>query len=497
MRSSARLTPLLAAIALTLAACSGEEAAPFGTAEVTVEPVAQVISTPASVVARTYPATVRTEERADVVAPGTATVAVLEVADGDAVVAGQRLGRLTSDALTTALRSAEAARTSAVGTLRAAEDARTLIEQRAPEDPLSHPDRIDEIGAQLINIREDIATYRADEDQLRLRAALAREQQLLTELDQWVRSGDNVTTARAALVQAEQSLAQARRAVADLVLVAPFDGVVRLAPDLTAGGERRVAVGSDLAPGQPVVSVTGDGLRVDLVVREADLAPVTEGARVVVDLEAYPGTPVAGRVLRVERSGVESTFTAEVVLDDAAGLPLRDGLTGTAVLPELAFADRFEINLEVDEIDVVLVATGQQVSVELDALRGRPLLGTIVALAATPERSATGATIYRARVRLDAPDGDAPPLRGGLTGTGDVEVQRLEGPLTVPSTALRRSGRSEVVFVVRNGVAVEVPVRVLAFGEVRAAVEGELSAGEQVITIGVERIEDGAPVEVG
>jgi len=299
MRSSARLTPLLAAIALTLAACSGEEAAPFGTAEVTVEPVAQVISTPASVVARTYPATVRTEERADVVAPGAATVAVLEVADGDAVVAGQRLGRLTSDALTTALRSAEAARTSAVGTLRAAEDARTLIEQRAPEDPLSHPDRIDEIGAQLINIREDIATYRADEDQLRLRAALAREQQLLTELDQWVRSGDNVTTARAALVQAEQSLAQARRAVADLVLVAPFDGVVRLAPDLTAGGERRVAVGSDLAPGQPVVSVTGDGLRVDLVVREADLAPVTEGARVVVDLEAYPGTPVAGRDRRV------------------------------------------------------------------------------------------------------------------------------------------------------------------------------------------------------
>ena len=495
MRSSSRLT-LLAAVVLAIAACSGEDVAPFGTAAVTVEPVVQVISTPASVVARTYPATVRTEERADVVAPGASSVASLEVADGDVVVAGQRLGRLTSDALTTALRSAEAARASAVATLRAAEDARTLILQRAPEDPLSHPDRIDEIGAQLSVVREDIATYRADEDQLRLRAALAREQQLLTELDQWVRAGDSVTTAEAGLVQADQSLAQARRAVADLVLVAPFDGVVRLAPDLATGGERRVAVGSDLAPGQPVVSVTGDGLRVDLTVREADLAPVAEGARVVVELEAYPGTPVAGRVLRVERSGIESTFIAEVVLDDTAGLPLRDGLTGTAALPGLTFSDRFEVRLEVDEVDVVLVATGQQVAVELDALRGRPLLGTIVALASTPERSATGATIYRARVRLDAPD-DEPPLRGGLTGTGDVEVQRLEGPLTVPSTALRRSGRSEVVFVVRGGVAVEVPVRVLAFGEVRAAVEGELREGERVITVGVERIEDGASVEVG
>jgi len=493
---------LILATALALAACTGEETAPFATAEVTVEPVAQVISTPATVVARTYPATVRTDEQADVVAPGASTIETLDVEDGDTVVAGQRLGRLTSDALTTALRQAESARTSAAASLRAAEDARTLIEQRAPEDPLSHPDRIDEIGAQLINVREDIATYRADEDQLRLRIALAREQQLLTELDQWVRAGDNVTTAAAALAQAEQSLRQARRAVADLVLVAPFDGVVRLAPDLAAGGARRVTVGSDLAPGQPVLTVTGAALRVELTVQEADLAPVAEGARVTVDLEAYPGTPVAGRVVRVERAaavgpGTAPSFVAEVELDDVAGLPLRDGLTGTAVLPDLAFSERFEIRLEVDEIDVVLVETGQQVAIELDALRGAPLAGTIVALAATPERSATGATIYRARVRLDAPGGGTPPLRGGLTGTGDVEVERFEGRLTVPSTALRRSGRSEVVFVVRGGIAVEVPVRVLAFGEVRAAIEGELQAGERVITVGVERVEDGAPVEVG
>jgi hypothetical protein len=219
-----------------------------------------------------------------------------------------------------------------------------------------------------------------------------------------------------------------------------------------------------------------------------------------VDLEAYPGVPLQGRIDRIVGAPTTgptgATFVAEVVLDDDAGLALRDGLTGTAVLTDLAFAERFEIRLEVDEIDVVLVEVGQQVSIELDALRGQPLAGTIVALATTPERSATGATVYRARVRLDAPDGDAPPLRGGLTGTGDVEVQRLDAPLTVPSTALRRSGGNEVVFVVRGGVAVEVPVRVLAFGDLRAAVEGDLRAGEQVITLGIERIEDGAPVVV-
>jgi multidrug efflux pump subunit AcrA (membrane-fusion protein) len=506
-----RPTAILIALAVTLAACDRGDEAPFGTAEVTVEPVAQVISTPASVVARTYSATVRAAARVDVVAPGAATLAELDVEDGDTVTAGQRLGRLTSDALMTALRQAEAARTSALMALRSAEDVLARGSERPAEDPLRYRDRIEEVEAELFELRKDVVEYRADEDETRLRAALLREQQLLAEYDAWVRQVDGVTAGRTTLQQAEQALVQARRAVADLVLIAPVDGVVRIAVDALAGAGRGLTIGSDVAPGQPVVTLTAeDGFLADLAVAEADLAPVTEGALVAIDLEAFPGTPVTGTVRRVVRaaagpaapaapgsvgaSGV--SFIAEVALDDAVGIVLRDGLTGMAVLTDLAFADRFEVRLEVDEIDVVLVEAGQQVSIELDALRGQPLAGTIVALATTPERSATGATVYRARVRLDAPDGDAPPLRGGLTGTGDVEVQRLDAPLTVPSTALRRTGRSEVVFVVRRGVAVEVPVRVLAFGDLRAAVEGDLRAGEQVITLGIERIEDGAPVVV-
>jgi len=42
-----------------------------------------------------------------------------------------------------------------------------------------------------------------------------------------------------------------------------------------------------------------------------------------------------------------------------------------------------------------------------------------------------------------------------------------------------------------------VPVTVLAFGDLRAAVEGDLTPGERVITSGVERAEDGVAVEVG
>jgi len=511
------------AVALVVAACSGDEVAPFGTAEVTVEPVAQVISAPADVIDRTYAATVRAAARVDVTAPGVATLTRLDVSDGDEVVAGQTLGVLRSDALLVALRQAEAAVASARVQRSGSQSALDRIEGRVPNEQQVFDSRAEEVDILIANTRADIVDAQNDG---RLSGAMRdavvaglrlQEQVLLAEREERLQAIAQVGAAQASVTQAEQALAQARRAVADLTLTAPVDGVVRLASDLAAGGGRSIGVGADVSPGQPVLTVTPtEGFRVELDVPESALAPVVEGVRVSVDLEAFPGTPVSGTVVRVVTSSVTAgaasagaggalpgasaatggRFVAEVALDDEAGLPLREGLTGVASLPGLPFAQRYEVQLEVDEVDVVLVAVGQQVVVEVDALRSTPLTGTIVALATAPERSPTGATFYRARVRLDAPVEDV-PLRGGLTGTADVEVQRLDGELTVPSTALLRSGGSEVVYVVRGGIAVEVPVAVLAFGEVRAAVRGELQAGERVVTTGVERVEAGAPVEVG
>ena len=559
---AARPVAVLAVLALVGAACGDETAAPFGTAPVTVEPVVRVISTPASVVARTYAATVREATRIEVTAPAVATIVELDVADGDEVTEGQRLGRLRSDAVLTQIRQAESVRQVAFANERGLRDQLALVESQPVQSPNEFPDRITEAQTLLERTLAEVERLReAGATDAEINAQLVVAQQLRTELAVWAGLNDQVATAESALVAADQTLRQARAAANALVLVAPADGSVRLGADLAAGGGRPVEVGTALAPGQTIValvsrSVGGDdvqGLRVELDVPEAALAPVTIGASVELDLEAYPGVRLTGRVERITDAsdraigagsglpavpdglldglagglgglagglggalggalggvlpslpgGVSggdtstATFVAEVALDDDAGLPLRPGLTGVAVLPGLSFSERFEVRLDVDEIDVLLIEEGQPVVVELDALRGTLLTGTIVAIAATPERGATGSTSYRTRVRLDVPEGDAPRLRGGLTGIGDVEVQRLEGPLTVPSTALRRLGGSEVVYVVRDGVAVEVPVRVLAFGEARAAIEGDVAEGEQVVTIGVERVEAGQTVRTG
>ena len=513
MRHPLRALAGLTVLTVIVAACGGEEVAPFGTGEVTVEPVSQVISTPATLSARTFAATVREAASVDVLAPAVATVERFDVADGTVVTEGQRLGTLRSQALTTSLRQAESTYLGALMNERSAVDALARANATPPVNADIYENRNEEV--QIL-----YAEALAEADRLRrvgaafaeIRAQEILAQQYRTEYDAWVRLNDAVTSASAALRSAEQALDQARAAASDLTLVAPIAGTVRIATDRVAGGGRTLTEGSDVTAAQPIVTVTATGgHRVDLTVPETDLAPVAVGARVAVDLEAFPGTALTGRVTRIVAApapvatGVtaatptSATFVAEVELDGDAGLELRDGLTGTGSLDDLAFGDRYEVTLEVDEVDVVLVAVGQPVSIELDALRATPLTGTIVAIAAAPVRNATGATVYPTRVRLDAPEGAAelPTLRGGLTGTGDVEVERLEAPLAVPSIALLRSGGNEVVFVVRDGAAVEVPVTVLAFGDLRAAIEGDLEPGEQVITTGIERVRDGDPVEVG
>jgi HlyD family secretion protein len=489
---------------LVLAGCSSEDVPGFGTAEVTVEPVTQVISSPATVVARTYAASVEAGSRSDLVAPGPASVVRLEVTDGEEVTAGTTLAVLRSDTLSLNLRQAEAALASARSAAAIAAAASDRATQRVAIDTAQFETRDEERQARIGSIELDLERGEAV-TLAPSRGLLLRElQQLYAERDERDAALSRASDARAQVIAAELALAQARRAVAELTLTAPFDGVVSLAPDLLAGGRQALGVGSDVGPNQPIVTVTGaDAYRVQLLVPEADLAPLTVGAAVAIDLEAFPGRSLFGTVRRVdlaEQRGASGTsFTAEVGVADTQGLALRPGLTGVATLPALAFSERFEIVLEVDEIDVVLVDVGQRVSVEVDALRDRPLTGTIVALSQSPQRVATGGTIYRTRVRLDEPapiDGALPNLRGGLTGTADIEVQRIEGALTVPTTALLRSGGSEVVYVVRGGIAVEVAVSVLAFGEARAAIVGELTAGERVITTGVERATPGVAVDL-
>lgn len=153
----------------------------------------------------------------------------------------------------------------------------------------------------------------------------------------------------------------------------------------------------------------------------------------------------------------------------------------------------FTAELQVDELDVIEVERGQPVALRVDAFPGVSLRGEVDRVAISPDRGPTGGALYPVSVRLtEVPDEVA--LRVGLTASAEIEVRRLDGELVVPTSALLRRGGQEVVYVVRDGRAVEVAVTVAAIGDETAALEGALATGEQVVTIGVELMEDGTEV---
>jgi multidrug efflux pump subunit AcrA (membrane-fusion protein) len=68
-------------------------------------------------------------------------------------------------------------------------------------------------------------------------------------------------------------------------------------------------------------------------------------------------------------------------------------------------------------------------------------------------------------------------LRVGLTASSEIVVREVDGETVVPTSALLRRGREDLVRVVRDGIVHDVVVQVDAIGDQRAAVTGDLEEG--------------------
>ncbi|MCC5949536.1 MAG: HlyD family efflux transporter periplasmic adaptor subunit [Nitriliruptoraceae bacterium] len=288
------------------------------------------------------------------------------------------------------------------------------------------------------------------------RAQFAEASRQLAAAEQDLSASTDATEAaqraavEAQVAQAEQALQAAEAQLEERTVVAPIGGTVEFIRD--GGG--------------------GAGGGLDALGGLGDLGGLADGLGGLGDLGDLAPPANAG-------GGGARAGALEVGTAVSAGEPL----------VRVYDLGRFTAELEVDELDVVEVALGQEVTLAIDALPALDVRGTVERVALAPTRDATGGSLYAVGVALDgAPD---PELRIGLTAAAEIEVRRLDGDLVVPTSALLRRGGQEVVYRVEDGVAREVPVTVAAIGDIDAAVEGDLEVGDEVVTLGVELIEDG------
>ncbi len=200
----------------------------------------------------------------------------------------------------------------------------------------------------------------------------------------------------------------------------------------------------------------------------------------------------------------KATLTAPfdgVVVFNAVGAPGTDGTTpkasvGAAVAPGSApftVVDLTSLNFDaqVDEADVAKVKTDMTAKVSLDAFVTTTFPGKVKSIRATAIQTTTGGIAFPVLVAIDS---TKERLLLGMSGSVDIEVNAVNGALTIPIEAVLDDSGKKFVFVVKNDKVSKVEITTGALTDTRAQVLTGLSAGDTVATNNLTALKDGMTV---
>lgn len=159
-------------------------------------------------------------------------------------------------------------------------------------------------------------------------------------------------------------------------------------------------------------------------------------------------------------------------------------IAGVTVSPtdlfQIVNPDSLYFAIVIDEEDIGLVASGQNVVVTLDAFADQELAGTVGAIDFNPTTSASGSTAYEAKVMLPL-DLLADKYRLGLNGVAQVTISEKNNALTIPLDSLIERDDSSIVRVLENGLPQEKKIEVGITTDDWAEILSGISETDQVI----------------
>lgn len=358
-----------------------------------------------------------------------------------------------------------------------------------------------------------------------------RTGQFLLEIDPKALSGQlergeaSVAAARSSLEQSQTALAQAR-ATLDLA-----QQTLKRQQDLWKDGlttkEALEKAQNDVTLGQASLTAREQEIEMrqqQIRQEQASLATTRYSLNQVI-----LNSPIDGLVTR---RNIEQGETAVMGTMNNAG----------TVLLTIADMSVLDAEVEVDETDIPMVSLGQQAKVTIDAIPDRTFKGHVTEIGNSPTQSTSTtqstsgqrqATTFTVKVTLDE---QVPDVRPGFTCTAEITTATRQHVVAVPIQSLtvremlyndkgelvhepppRKSGveptvaastepppghtrkETEGVFVLRDGRAVFVPVKVGIAGEKYFEVLSGPAAGDQVITgpfANVRALADGAEVRI-
>ncbi len=221
--------------------------------------------------------------------------------------------------------------------MAAVERARAALEQaQAAYDQVANMPNVGMLP-QSVQLRDATIELERAEAQYRITIAPPTEAQIAqaqaqiaqaqANLDRLLKgpSAEEIEIAEAQVAQAQAAVEQARLALENATLTAPFDGVV------AAVNIRPGEVASGALPA--IVLIDPSQFHIDVKVDEVDIGHVKEGQPVEVRLDALPEAKIAGHIERIspvaQVAGGVVSYDVTIVIEPTDA-PLRAGMTATA-----------------------------------------------------------------------------------------------------------------------------------------------------------------------
>lgn len=157
-------------------------------------------------------------------------------------------------------------------------------------------------------------------------------------------------------------------------------------------------------------------------------------------------------------------------------------------LVDLVKLDTLELDLRAPEVVLSELRVGQEVVFGVDAFRDERFKATVAAIAPTVDAGGRSVSL---RARFDNPEGK---LRPGMSARVRIVLSNSASALVVPEQAIVPMGEQKNVYTVVQGKAKLVPVTLGERQPGVVQVTSGLKDGDVVITSGLQKIGDGAPV---
>ena len=286
--------------------------------------------------------------------------------------------------------------------------------------------------------------------------------------DQWSaqlrKAGTEVRQAEVSLADARNKLARARRLNQEGILSAEQLEAAELAE---ATAELRL-----------------EDARESVRQAQANLAEARDNLR-----KTTIYAPLTGRVIAL------NTEEGEVVVSGTMNNP-------ASVIGEIADLSVILAKVDVDETEVVLVKPGQGARILVDALPDKQYHGRVAEVGnkgfSRPQQP--DVTFFKVEILLEDPDED---LRPGMSVRAEIDTAVHPDVLTAPIQAVVerdvQDKETDVVFVVRDGKAVQRAVKTGISDETRVEIVSGVQPGDKVVTgpyRSLRDLEDGEQVQV-